>query len=279
MTIVVACTLPPFKMSGDPHNWNSWLQNAEAVNASVDDDVVYFCALETDDRGLVPFRPLLARLAEFQPHGPAPWTFSINDGVKVVGTSTRLRRICMGHNLCGTYALEETDASHVLWLASDTQAPDDVLPRLLELDVAAAACHIPTYCLDGPRVPFPLHSWHKPNCPHLEYTQRGGEYKECICGARAWDVRTHMESCACMLLRRDVINRLKWRTSGDDGTTDDPSMHMDLVEFLDEELYVRHDVCATHWPESIPAIEHRHTEQERTVVRQEPVVLASGHIA
>lgn len=251
MTIVVACTLPPFKMTGDWHNWGAWLQNGEAVKASVDGDVVYFCALETDDRGLVPFRPLLARLAEFQPHGPAPWTFSINDGVKVVGTSTRLRRICMGHNLCGTYALEETDASHVLWLASDTQAPDDVLPRLLELDVAAAACHVPTYCLDGPRSErFPQ-----------------------------WDVREHMETCCCMLLRRDVINRLKWRTSGDDGTTDDPSMHKDLVEFMGEQVYSRHDVPATHWPESIPAIEHRHTPEERTVVRQEPVVLASGHIA
>lgn len=236
MTIVVGCTLPPFKMNGDPHNWGAWLQNAEAVQASVDDEVVYFAALEVDARGLDPFLPLLDRLGQV---GGQRWTWSIDDGVTVVGTSTRLRRICLGHNLVGTFALEDASASHVLFLASDTQAPDDVLPRLLELDVAAAACHIPTYCLDGPRSDrFPQ-----------------------------WDVRTHMESCACMLLRRDVINRIKWRSSGDDGTTDDPSMHMDLHEFLGEDVYSRHDVPATHWPEMIPSIEDRHSAAERTVVR------------
>lgn len=238
MTIVVGCTLPPFKMTGDWHNWGAWLQNAEAVQASVDEPVVYFAALEVDARGLEPFHPLLDRLA-LLPNLGQRWTFSIDDGVTVVGTSTRLRRICLGHNLVGTYALEEAGASHVLFLASDTQAPDDVLPRLLELDVAAAACHVPTYCLDGPKSErFPQ-----------------------------WDVREHMETCCCMLLRRDVINRLKWRTSGDDGTTDDPSMHKDLLEFMGEQVYSRHDVTATHWPEMIPAIEHRHTDAERTVVR------------
>lgn len=237
MTIVVGCTLPPFKMGGDWHNWGAWLQNAEQVQASIDEPVVYFAALEVDARGLAPFEPLLDRLGELPDSDY--WTWMLNDAVTVVGTSTRLRRICLGHNLVGTYALEDAAASHVLFLASDTQAPDDVLPRLLELDVAAAACHIPTYCLDGPRsARFPQ-----------------------------WDVRNHMESCACMLLRRDVINRIKWRSSGDDGTTDDPSMHMDLQEFLGESVYSRHDVPATHWPQSIPSIEVRHSAQERTVVR------------
>lgn len=260
MTIVVACTLPPFKMTGDWHNWGAWLQNAEAVQASVDDEVVYFAALETDARGLEPFAPLLDRLTEI---GGQHWTFSIDDGVAVVDTSTRLRRICLGHNLCGTFALEDAGASHVLFLASDTQAPDDVLPRLLELDVAAAACHVPTYCL-GTELPPPGID---PATDPRYYVQ-SARFPQ-------WDVREHMETCCCMLLRRDVINRLKWRTSGDDGTTDDPSMHKDLVEFMGEQVYSRHDVQATHWPESIPSIEDRHTTEERTVRR---VVLASGHI-
>lgn len=236
MTIVVGCTTVGFKMSGDPNNWSAWLMNAEAVQASVDDDVIYFAALEVDARGLQPFAPLLDRLAEI---GGRYWTFSLNDDVQIITTGTRLRRICMGHNLVGTYAIEEVGASHVLFLASDTQAPDDVLPSLLELNVAAAACHIPTYCLDGPRSErFPT-----------------------------WDVREHMESCACMLLRRDAVRKIKWRFDPDAGMTDDPSMHHDLVNYLGEQVYSRHDVIATHWPESIPAIEHRHSDVERTVVR------------
>ena len=233
--IVAGCTIPSFKMTGDWHNWGAWLANAEAVHQSLDDEVRYMAALEVDARGLAPFAPLLGRLAQI---GGEHWTFSLDDHADVITTANRLRRICLGHNLVGTYAIE-AGASHVLFLASDTQARDDVLPRLLELDVAAAACHIPTYCLDGPR---------------------SGRFP-------AWDVREHMESCACMLLRRDVVRRIKWRYDPDVGTTDDPSMHADLRDFLGEPVYSRHDVTATHWPASIPSIEQRHTEEERRVHR------------
>lgn len=229
-------------MEGDPKNWSAWIENAEAVRASVDDDVIYFAALEVDSRGIEPFWPLLDRLAEVDGFH---WTFSYGDHASVINSSNRLRRICAGHNMVGTYALEQAGASHVLFLASDTQARDDVLPRLLELDVEAAACHITTYCLDGPQA----------NETHLAKHLFPPE----------WDVRIHMESCACMLLSRKVINRLKWRSSGDDGTTDDPSMHKDLVEFMGEQVYSRHDVLATHWPESIPSIEDRHTDEARRV--------------
>lgn len=247
MTVVVGCTLPAFKCDPagagyHPMNWGAWLQNAEAVQASVEESVIYFAALEVDARGLTPFEPLLDRLGQIP--GAAYWTWSINDGVDVVDTRTRLRRICAGHNWVRTFALEETDASHVLFLASDTQARDDVLPRLLELNTPAAACHIPTYCLDGPRVRRPDLGWDP-----------------------AWDVRDHMESCAATMLRRDVLNRLQWRWSESDGTTDDPSMHRDLAEFMGEKVYSRHDVHATHWPQAIPPIEHRHSDAERTVVR------------
>lgn len=241
MTLVVGCTTVAFKMNGDPMNWSAWLRNAEAVQASVDEPVVYFAALEVDARGLEPFKPLLDRLGEIP--GSDFWTFGLNDNVDVITTGTRLRRIVMGHNLVGTYAIEEAGASHVLFLASDTQARDDVLPRLLELDVAAAACHIPTYCL-GQDAP----SFRKPEWP------------------ADWDVRLHMESCACELLRRDVVRQIKWRFDPDAGMTDDPCMEHDLAQW-GERLHVRHDVLATHFPEAIPAIEHRHSDAERTVVR------------
>lgn len=245
MTIVVGCTTVAFKMNGDWHNWGAWLANAEAVQASVDEPVVYFAALEVDARGLEPFQPLLDRLGEIP--GSDYWTFGLNDNVDVITTGTRLRRIVMGHNLVGTYAIEEAGASHVLFLASDTQARDDVLPRLLELDVAAAACHVPTYCLDGPRVPTEV------------YRDKGWSH--------SWDIRQHMETCCCMLLRRDVVRQIKWRFDPDAGTTDDPSMHHDLLAFLGEQVYSRHDVRATHWPEAIPPIELRATDDERRVHR------------
>lgn len=244
--LTVACTIPAYKMTGDdPMSWGAWLVNAEAVQESVNDEVRYFCAIEVDARGLEPFGPLLDRLKEI---GGTYWTFSLDDGTDVITTPTRLLRIVTGHNFCGYHAIE-SGASHTLFLASDTQARDDVLPRLLELDVAAAACHIPTYGLDGPP------AWHS---KMLKWTEQFGH---------APDVRRHMESCACMLLRRDIIAKFKWRYDPDAGTTDDPSMHHDLLKYLGEEVYVRHDVLATHWPESIPPVEYRHTVAERTVHR------------
>lgn len=270
--IVVGCTLASYRMSGDPRNWMSWLANAEAVMESHADGVTYFAALETDARGLEPFYPLIARLAAV---GGTYWTFSLDDKVDVITTGTRLRRICMGHNLVGTFAVEEAAASHVLFLASDTQARDDVLPRLLELDVAAAACHITTYGLgvDEPRIRA-RNGWHTPTCSARKmslYLGVGNYVQEtpgmCDCGADQWDVRVHMETCACMLLRRDVVRRIKWRFDPDAGTSDDPSMHDDLRDFLHENVYSRHDVLATHYPEAIPPIEIRHSDEERRVRR------------
>jgi hypothetical protein len=237
--IVVGCTTVAFKMTGNWHNWGAWLANAEQVMASVDDEVRYFAALEVDARGLEPFKPLIDRLEAI---GGEYWTFSLNDKVDVITTQNRLRRICIGHNLVGEWAMEN-GASHTLFLASDTQCRDDVLPRLLEVEQPVVACHISTYNLGRTLEPLP------------EYVERG------------WDIRSHMETCACMLLRRDVFSRIKWHTNIDRNLTDDPAMHADVEELLHERVLSRHDVEATHWPQSIPAIEERHTDAERTVSR------------
>lgn len=211
----------------------AWLSNAEAVIAATSVPVKYMCAIEVDSRGLEPFKALLDRLRAV--NGDY-WTWSLDDGTDVITTPTRLRRICLGHNLVGTFAIE-AGASHVFFLASDTQCRPDALEKLLELNVAACACHIPTYCQDGPKAP----QWPE------------------------WDVRIHMESCAAMLLRRDVVRQLKWRYDPDAGTTDDPSMHRDLKLFLGEDVFSRHDVLATHFPESVPRIEDRHSDEDRRI--------------
>lgn len=233
----VACTIPAYKMSGDdPMSWGAWLENAQQVQDSLDEPVNYFCAIETDKRGLEPFGPLLARLEQV---GGTYWTFSIDDGTETITTPTRLLRIVTGHNFCGYYAIE-TGSSHCLFLASDVRAPNDILPRLLELEVDCAASHITTYCLDGPRsARFPQ-----------------------------WDVREQeVETCAAMMLSRRAFLQLKWRYDTDAGTTDDPSMCRDIREFLGEKVYSRHDCISVHYPEQVPGIEHRHTDEQRKVHR------------
>lgn len=263
MTIVVGCTTVAYRMTGDPMFWSAWLSNAEAVMDAQpnDEEVRYFAALEVDARGLAPFEPLINRLRELEGDY---WTFSIDDGVDVIDTGSRLRRIVMGHNVVGQYAVD-SGASHALFLASDTQAPNDVLPRLLELKAPVAACHITTYGLgvNEPRIPA-RPEWHAYSCPRHDATFN---YLACDCGAVNWDVRSHMETCACMLLRRDVFTRIKWRVDPDRNLTDDPSMHADVTELLHEQVLSRHDVIATHYPTAIPRIEDRHTDAQRTVHR------------
>ena len=237
--ITVGTTLAAYKMTGDPRNAMSWLSNAEAVQASVDDDVRYFVALETDARGLEPFRPLLDRLNQI---GGARWQFSLDDGATVITGANRVRRICIGQNLVGDYAIN-AQASHVLFLASDVQVRDDVLPRLLELDAPVTACHVPTYGFGSQFLPIP------------EYAANG------------WDVRSHMETCCAMMLRRDVFSRLRWRYDLDRGMTDDPSMFADVTELLHEQVLSRHDVIATHYPASVPSIEDRHSDEQRRIHR------------
>ena len=256
MKIVIGCTTVAYKMERDPMFSQAWLVNAERVAEearAAGHEVAYFAALETDARGLAPFAPLLHRFAELEGRGIATthWTFHLDDGAERLTTANRLRRICMGHNLVIEYALQ-AGADAVLFLASDTQCRDDVLPRLLELEVPVAASHITTYCLDGPKVDGPEPSKMRPHVPPANWSASG------------WDVRVHMETCACMLIRREVLDSgLRWRTDGPKGLTDDPAMHYDLYHLLGEQVYSRHDVLATHYPAAIPCIEGRHTDEER----------------
>lgn len=221
--IVAATTLCAFAMD-DPGVWGSWLTHAEAISASHDDGVIWFAAIETDARGLVPFGPLLERLAELPSDH---WTFSLDDGRTEVTTANRIRHITMGQNLATDYAVS-VGASHLLFLAADLCPPPDVLPKLLEMDHPLVGMEIPTYCLEGPDVawfPFP--------------------------------VQEHMASAAGVLIARDVFRYLRWRGDAEQGFTDDPAYHNDAIELLGVPTYVRKDCVGRHYPESIPAIERR----------------------
>lgn len=238
--ITVATTLTTFAMASED-TWGSWLINAEKIQASHPDGVTYFCAIETDARGLEPFGPLIDRMREV---GGSQWTFHLDDGRTTVNTANRLRHITVGQNLCTDAALS-AGATHLLFLAADLEPPPDCLPKLLEVDHPLVGGHVPTYCLDGPKV-----------SPRFDSMT-----------GRAIDVRQHMATAAFVLIRRDLLRYVRWRWDLDAGMSDDPCLWHDARTFHGVETLVRHDVIGRHHPESIGAIETRFPGVDMTVYR------------
>jgi len=231
--IVVATTLTHFAM-GSPDAWASWLINAEAIRAS-HPEVRYFAAIETDARGLDPFAPLTDH-PDLDDH----WTYQLDDGRTQVSTANRLRHITMGQNLATDYALS-AGATHLLFLAADLEPPADALTKLLELDHPLVGGHVPTYCLTGP--------------PADGYPAE-------------WDVQVHMATAAFVLIRRDLLQVLRWRWDIDAGYSDDPCLHHDARKFHGVETLVRHDCVGRHHPEHVPPIDRR--GYDLTVERDRP---------
>ena len=209
--IVVGTTLTAFAMQ-QYGTWAAWLDGAEKIREGR--DVRFFAAIEVDARGLEPFGPLLARLAEL---GGEYWTFMLDDGRTEVTTENRLRHICMGWNLVVEYA-STPGVTHLLQLGADVRPPDDCLDLLLEVDHGLVAGDIPLYGLSGPEVPFPF------------------------------PVQIHMASTSFLLIRRDVFKHLRWRWDLEEGLTDDACYEKDARELLGVSTYVRKDCMATHWP-------------------------------
>lgn len=236
--ILVSTTTASYKMATDRGYWSSWFDNAEAVMASVEDEVVYYAALEVDGRGLEPFREFIIRMEEI---GGVVETWSYDDGSTVMETGNRLVRICTGQNFGTHHAMNRRDCTHVLFAATDVVMPDNTLPLLLEMDWPICGLNIPTYCLDGPR-------------------------REDLAGCFGWDVRTHMQSAALLLVERQVFTKLRWRVDWDANMTDDPCYHAD-AQRLGWETLVRHDVQAGHYPTAVGPMEGRHTADQRAYHR------------
>lgn len=224
--IVVGTTLAAFVMD-QVETWHSWMMNPEQVIESTSEEVRYFVAIEVDARGLEPFEELLGRLAEL---GGEYWTYSLDDGRTEVTTGNRLRHITTGQNLVVDYCVSE-GADWLLFMAADCRPPDDVIPRMLELEHPLVAPNVPTYCLglDTPKV--------------SRFIPRG------------WDVRCHMASAAALMIHSDVFRKIRWRWDPVDGS-DDPCFWLDARR-LGVETLVRHDVTARHYPEQVPGIEAR----------------------
>lgn len=235
MTIVVGTTLTTYAMLDPARSflWDAWLRNAGAIQAS-HDDVRYFVAIEIDSRGLNPFEKLLYRLDRF---GGEAWIYQLNDGRTKVTGENRGRHITMGQNLISEYATS-VGATHLLHMASDTEPPPDVLPKLLEVGNGIAAAHCTTYCMDR--------RWNRVD--DVYPPGRGLEYFQVASGPM---------TAVCVLLERKLFKTIKWRWDPDTGTTDDPSFSADAWEFFCIETMTRLDCIAKHHPEAIGPIDDR----------------------
>lgn len=225
--IVIGCTLTTYALLDRRRSflWDAWLRNAEQIQQTHEPGVRYFCAIQMDSRGKELFKPLTDRLDAI---GGEYWFYTLDDGRTRVTGENRGRHLCTGLGLVADYATA-TGATHWLRLESDTEAPLDVLPKLLEVDngIAAAACS--TYFrYDWPKIqtePFPL---------------IGPPF-----------------TAVCVLLQRRLFKQLKWRWDPDLNTTDDPSLTHDALELLGVQTLTRLDCVAQHNPPAIGPIDTR----------------------
>lgn len=227
--IVVGTTIAAFAME-DEDIWKSWLINADEQKlryASQGHELRHFVAIQIDARGVEPFIPLIQEIQRLQGEY---WTYSLDDGREKVTMTNRWRHITFGQNLVTEYCQSHPDCTHLLFMAADTAAPPDIIDRMLEMDHPLVAPFIPTYCLRGPRAEgFP----------------------------DEWEVEDAVASAACIFIARSVFTKIRWRWDLDAGMSDDPCYHYDALTYLMTPTYVRHDVEARHYPESIGDYESR----------------------
>jgi hypothetical protein len=239
--VVVGGTLCAYAMldPARPWLWGAWLHNAEEMIRTSPFDVEFHTSIQVDARGIEPFAPLLRRLYEI---GGTHWTFSLDDGrIRVTGEN-RGRHICTGINLTVEYATS-VGATHWLRLEADTEAPPDVIPRLLEVGngLAAAACST-YFTYDNP-----------------DYWARAPQYD--------FPVVEGPMAAVCLLVEREVFKRLKWRWDPDEQTTDDPSYTQDAKDFFGVPTLTRLDCVASHWPPAIGPVDTRYGDLDMGVQR------------
>ena len=227
--IVVGTTLAAFVMDNEDH-WGSWMKNAEQVKEKYQQfgnwtDVTYFAAIQVDARGLEPFKPFIERLEAI---GGTYWTYSLDDKRTEVTTKNRIRHITAGQSLVNDFAMSDPRCTHLLFMAADCMPPDDILPRMLEMDHPLCAPYISTYGLRG-------------------------TYVE----AYPYPVMNAMASAAAIFIARSVFSGIRWRWDLDANMSDDPCFHHDALNYLHIPTYVREDCEAVHYPVAVGAIETR----------------------
>ena len=138
----------------------------------------------------------------------------------------RLAPIATARNMCIDYALA-TGASHLLFIDADVIPPIDVIPKLLSLG----------HTLVGGIVPG--RGCHK----DLKYIF--GEEREFSTGsAQVLEVRHG--TCGCMMIERNVFNRIRFRYSIDDGLSEDPAYAADVLTLFGEKMWLHKGVVCEH---------------------------------
>lgn len=261
--VLVASTLPAFAMS-EP-DWHWWLDNSEQIRKHAQDaghTVDFFAALQIDARGFAPFEPIRHRLMISEAaHALPPFlTFSLDLGVDEWTTGTRLAGIVTGRNLIIDHAIRHGH-EWIYFADSDIEAPDDILPRLLEVNWPVVGAHVPAYCLGENATPYAGAVLTIPDPKKDPDTGYGWDVRTIPEGI---DVRRHWNTAGSLMVRRDVFRRVPWRVDPDAGETDDPATQAEM-ERLGYPTLVRHDVICKHHPDQVSGFEHRGLD--RTVYR------------
>lgn len=227
--ILVASTIPAYIASTETGYWGSWLSNAQILQQTA--EVQFFASLETDARGIKPFKNLIDRL---QAVGGTYTTFSYDDNSEVINYKNRLVRIITGRNIINYHAMDN-GYSHIFFLDADIAVPNYAITELLEMDWPIVGLNVGAYQLTGPNVEgYPEH----------------------------WDVREHWNTAGCLLVQRKIFTRVYWRVNFDIGLSDDPCYASDAKD-LGYPTRVRHDIQGVHFPASIATMESRYDETLR----------------
>lgn len=220
--IVVGATTCDWKLASEPTGVNlSWLATAdqlEADAAQAGHELRWFLAAESEwllDGCWVDLLDTLERRPRY-----AHWRFTLDDHAPYSGPN-RLVRICTGRNLIVEYAQRE-HADWILYLDTDIEPPPDLVSKLLALDYPIVGGDVPAYCLHG-----------EPD------------------GRFGFPVEQHWNTAGCLLVRRDLFSRLRWRHDFDVEMTDDPCYAAD-AEALGWPTLVRHDIGAHHRGKLVP---------------------------
>jgi hypothetical protein len=260
MKIVVGTTMTGFAAARHETSLR-WLDTAEKLTERTDLTLLFYAALEVDNRAIRPFLDggVLHRLTDLDgTYG----TYQLGGPVfnrEQVTSGNRYTHICTGRNLVAEHARGH-NADYVLYLDADMRPPAGAIDRLLEMRHPLVGGNVPTYCLSGHRVVGRRACDHG-HTPRQHDQMRASQLAAAGCAAepypKEWDVRAHMNTAGFLLAHRNVYSRLTWRWDGQAGMTDDPCYHRDAIDLLGVDTHVRHDLVGSHWPEAIPPLEER----------------------
>jgi hypothetical protein len=239
-TVYCGTTVPPYPPLRPEHR-TAWLDSAEEllVRARAGGYGLHFTAacevyIGGDAAAYGVHEDLLRHVNRLD----GTWSYFGIDTHADITSRSRLFRICTGRNLVVETALRDPDCTHVLFLDSDLRVPGDCLDRLLEVDRSVVGGNVPAYCLDGPPV----------------FQTLRGDLERPLFPEGA-DVREHWNTAGFLLVRREVLDRVRWGHcwfTGASGLTDDPWFAERVEAEGFGKTWVRHDVTGEHLVDLVP---------------------------